>query len=198
MDLIHVEKYYPQIKERFPDLSEKQIDKIVKYGLKSFYLYTRSGADMLVRSNFFVAYFGHWFKSPKLMGGYRKLKWTIKYRIMYSREKIKFNGLYYFVGDQDLYDRLYGPKGKRNKTARKLRFNELYIYKIYEEATLQNKEYIFEFSYPEDLGYRYKLRDVTIANASCVSKRCRKRKYEFVSTNTKNETRKNQLVKRRT
>ena len=36
MKIAHVEDYYEKIKEKFPDLSIKQIDEIIKFGMRSF------------------------------------------------------------------------------------------------------------------------------------------------------------------
>lgn len=194
MDIIRAEKYYPQIKERFPELSEKQIDKIVKHGLRAFYMHTKNGADILVSSPYFTAYFGKLFRRNNIFLAYTKIKWTIKYRLLYTKSKKPFNGKYYFVTDQELNDPL--KKGRRRD---KVHFDELCIYKVYGESTLQNKEYIYEMDYPEDLGYKYTLKDVTVNKPRLVAKRCGYRTYNPVSIEgIRNETRKNKYMKRRT
>ena len=97
MDIIYAEKYYSQIKERYPDLSEKQIDKIIKYGLRSFFMHNSYGADVLIKSNYYTAYVGKLFMDESIFKKYRGIKNKIKLRIKYLRAKTKFNGKYYFL-----------------------------------------------------------------------------------------------------
>lgn len=61
MDIINPEKYYKQVQERFPELSIKQIDKIVKYGLRSFVGHNAIGGDVFLKSNYLAAYCGKLF-----------------------------------------------------------------------------------------------------------------------------------------
>ena len=70
MDIIYAEKYYKQIKERVPYLSEKQIDKIVKYGLRSFFAHNKLGADILLKSNYYTAYVGRLYNKMDLFARY--------------------------------------------------------------------------------------------------------------------------------
>ena len=192
MDIVHAEKYYSQIKERFPELNEKQIDAICKHGLRQLYSLSKSNADVCVRSPYYTAYFGKLFRKTMVYRRYYKIKWTVKYRLKYLREKPIFNGKYYFTADKDFYDLIYGKHSKKHK----LRVDEITIYKVYGEAALTDKEYIFEIDYPEDLGFKYKLIDSTIRNPKCIGKRFGYCKYEPISTKSFNEARKNKYVKR--
>ena len=96
MEIVHAEKYYKQIQERYPYLSEKQIDKIVKYGLRSFFAHNKFGADILLKSHYYTAYVGKLFNQVQLFAVYRIIKMKLKLRIKYKRSKQQFNGKYYF------------------------------------------------------------------------------------------------------
>lgn len=182
MDIIYAEKYYSQIKERYPDLSEKQIDKIIKYGLRSFFMHNSYGADVLIKSNYYTAYVGKLFMDDSIFRKYRGIKNKIKLRIKYLRAKTKFNGKYYFNLSKEVYNSIIKPqtKGKGRKRT-KFYFEELPIRKIYEECLIFNPDYIFELDYPEDVGFYRKLKKFTTRNFRLVAKKNGKGIIEPVS-----------------
>lgn len=149
MDIIYAEKYYKQIKERYPYLSEKQIDKIIKYGLRSFFAHNRFGGDVLLKSNYYTAYIGKLFNKMNFFAVYYNFKMRIKLRIKYKREKTIFNGKYYFGLKKEDYDRLFGRNKQKSK---KLKFEKMDIYKMYDECLLYNPDYVFEFEH-DDVGF---------------------------------------------
>ena len=81
MEIVNVEKYYDKIQERFPDLSKKQIDKIVKFGLRSYYNHNLYGGDVLNKSKYFTMYTGKLFGDNMLFYQYRMIKNKIKLSI---------------------------------------------------------------------------------------------------------------------
>lgn len=166
MDIIYAEKYYKQIKERFPYLSEKQIDKIVKYGLRSFFAHNKLGADILLKSNYYTAYVGRLYNKMDLFARYWAFKMRIKLRIKYRRSKVPFNGKYYIPLTQEEYNK-YFPRNGRKKFV----FNNVTIYKLYEECALYKPDYILEIDYPEDLGFVKKLKTHTTRNVRLYAKK---------------------------
>lgn len=114
MEIINPEKYYKQVQERFPELSIKQIDKIVKYGLRSFLGHNVIGGDVLLKSNYFVAYCGKLFMSENVYKKYTRIKKSIKARIRYRRAKKIYDGRYYFGMMKKDYKKYYVPYKKRN------------------------------------------------------------------------------------
>lgn len=76
MKVKHVQDYYPQIKERFPDLENWEIDKILKHGMRSLFMVTTYGADVLLNSPKlgFTMYFGKLFNKKDLQRKYANLK----------------------------------------------------------------------------------------------------------------------------
>lgn len=172
MDIIYAEKYYEQVQKRFPYLSIKQIDKIVKYGLRSFFMVTHHGGDILLKSNYYTAYVGKLYNKSELFWKYYKLKWAIKLRLKYVRSKSKFNGKYYFSMSKDFYENNYLPQcNKTGRRRKKFHFDKLVIYKIFEEAAIQNGSYVFELDYPTDLGFQQVMTDFTTSKFRLVSKR---------------------------
>jgi hypothetical protein len=166
MDIIYAEKYYKQIQERYPYLSEKQIDKIIKYGLRSFFVYNKLGGDVLLKSNYYTAYIGKLYNKIDLFAKYYNIKMRIKLRIKYRRAKTVFNGKYYFGLKKDEYNTLFG-KGKQK--SKKLKFDKLIIYKIYDECLLYNPDYVFEFDH-DDIGFQKAMRNFVVKRYHLIAK----------------------------
>ena len=79
MKIVHVEDYYEKIKEKFPDLSIKQIDEIIKFGMRSFYKFNAYGADVYLKTKYICFYIGKFFKSTKIFIDYWKKKKQTKH-----------------------------------------------------------------------------------------------------------------------
>lgn len=167
MDIVYAEKYYKQVKERFPMLSEKQIDKIIKYGLRSFFAHNKFGGDVLLKSNYYTGYVGRLFTNMKFFAFYYVNKMKLKMRIKYKRAKTVFNGKYYFGFKDSEYQELFG---KNRKKSRVLYFPEIKIYKMYEECALHKPDYIFEFDHKEE-GFCEKKKKFKISRYHLVAKR---------------------------
>ena len=167
MDIVYAEKYYKQVQERFPCLSEKQIDKIIKYGLRSFFAHNKFGGDVLLKSNYYGAYIGRSFFNMKLFSIYYVCKMKIKMRIKYKRAKTVFDGKYYFGLKKDVYESLFGKNKKKKKI---LKFEKIGIYKIYDECALYKPDYIFEFEHKDEGFCKYK-KNFKISRYHLIAKR---------------------------
>lgn len=152
MDIVYPERYYDKMKEKFPELSETQIEKIVTYGIRSLFMVSHYGADVKVQQRRFFLYFGQILQKSDTYTKYRRLKLTIKNRLLYSRDKKVYNGKYYFILSDDLYKEL--PNKKKGKY---IPFENIYIYKIQKEAELWSGSYLYEIDYPEDIGFKKRL-----------------------------------------
>lgn len=111
MDIVYPDKYFAKIKEKFPELSDAQIKKIIYYGIRALYIMTYYNVDIKCQQNEFFAYFGEIFKNETDYNKYRLLKMTAKYRVLYSREKKPYSGKYYFILSKDLHEKM--PKNKK-------------------------------------------------------------------------------------
>lgn len=195
MDIVYAEKYFKQVQERFPYLSEKQIEKIVKYGLRSFFAHNKLGADILLKSNYYTAYIGKLFNKMNLFAYYYNIKMKLKLRIKHKRKRRPFNGRYYFSMNEEDYQKYFGPRKSKQK---KIKFDKLRIYKLYEELALYKPAYIFEFEH-EDVGYCRLLHNYTVRRMHLVGKKNKDGKVEPVSNNVKKnyETNSNKRIQRR-
>lgn len=167
MDIVYAEKYYKQIKEKFPYLSEKQIDKIVKYGLRSFFAHNKFGGDVLLKSQYYTAYAGKLFNNTSLFSIYYNIKSKLKLRIKYKRSKQQFDGKYYFGLKKEQYEELFGGMKKKSKI---LKFDKLSIFKLYEECLLNKPDYVFEFNH-EDGPFYISWKKAKISRYHLIAKR---------------------------
>ena len=172
MEIVGVEKYYDKIKERFPELTKKQIERIVKFGLRSYYNHNLYGGDVLNKSRYFTMYTGKLFSDNLLFYQYRLIKNKIKLRIKYKRSKTKYDGFYYFgLTEEEFvnYKKQFKKTGRRRK---KVIFDNIYAYKIKEECFANHKyKHFFKLAYPADVGFVLKLYDYTTRNFEYIFKR---------------------------
>lgn len=195
MELVTCEKYYKNVLEKFPELSEKQLDKIVKHGLSTLYLYNLYGGDVLLKNPKYTMYFGRLFKDNIIFAKYSKLKWKIKLRIKYRKAKTKYDGYYYF-GLTDEWFEKYKSQIKHFGRKRKIfHFDYIYLYKILEECEHdQRLNHFFRIKYPEDCGFLMRKENYDIHDAEYIYRRNTKDKtIEPVSY----EGNRNKCVKRR-
>lgn len=195
MNLVTCDKYYDKIIERWPELTYKQVDKIIKRGLNSLYLYNLYGGDVLLKSPLYVMYFGKLFKNGGVFHNYWKIKWKIKLRIQYKKSKTKYDGYYYFgLTDKEFqeYKHKIKPTGKRRQV---IHFDKIVLYKILEECFI-HKEYkhIFRIKYPEDCGFIMKKEKWAAKDFDYMYKRNKDNLIEPVSYEQKSS---NKYVKRR-
>ena len=147
MDITNPEQYYKQIQERFPELSLKQIDKICKYGLRSFAGHTMIGGDILLKAPYFTGYCGKLFMQHEIYRKYVYIKKCIKARIHYRRAKKIYDGRYYFGMMKKNYNKFYKPYKKKNNKG--MHVEHMAAFKSYEECTIIPWDYVFEWYRPE-------------------------------------------------
>ena len=56
--MVNVKDYYDYIKQQFPDVSTKDIKRILNYGFKQLYLLNSYGGDVIIKDNDFWSYIG--------------------------------------------------------------------------------------------------------------------------------------------
>lgn len=172
MDIIHAEKYYKQVQERFPYLSLKQIEKIIQHGLRRFFFINKHGGDVLLKSNYYTSYVGRLFFRTDAFWKYWTIKWAVKVRIKYCMNRTPFNGKYYFILTEDQYKKYIKSQQKtRGRRRTRYTFDELKIYKLFDECAIHKGDYIFELDYPTDIGFCKKFTNWTISKFRLVSKR---------------------------
>lgn len=192
MELVRCEKYYDLVQQRWPELSHKQIDKIVKHGLLNLYMYNLYGADILLKTNDYTMYFGKLFKSDLVFYKYWLIKWKIKLRMKYLKAKTKYDGYYYFGLTESEWEK-YKEQKKHRRT--KMHFDQLMLFKIREECELHHQlKYIFRVPFPEDCGFRMYKKDWTTKGVEYIAKRNKDNTIEPISYEQKSS---NKYIQRR-
>lgn len=196
MELVTCEKYYEKVKERFPGLTYGQIDRIVKHGLLSYYMVNAYGGDVLFKHPKYTMYTGRLFKNKLSFYKYWRLKWKIKLRIKYYRNKTKFDGYYYFGMNEDEFKNYQSQfKKKVGKRRTKIKLDNVFMYKILDEAVLDHsKKYFFKIAYPEDCGFIMNKKEYVARDIQYILKRNKDNSIEPVSYE---QTNSNKYVKRR-
>lgn len=181
MEIVGVEKYYDKIQERFPGLTKKQIDRILKFGLRSYYNHNLYGGDVLNKSPQFTMYTGKLFCDNLVFYKYWLLKNKIKLRIKYKRSKTRYDGFYYFGLSESEFENYKKQFGKTRRR-KKFTFERIYAFKIKEECLLNNRyKHIFKLKYPVDVGFVLKLNNYTTRNFEYIFKRNKDNKIEPIS-----------------
>lgn len=190
MELATCDKYYDKVLERFPLLTKKQVEKIIKHGLCSVYLLNLYGGDVLLRHPKYVMYFGKLFNDNLVFTKYALIKWKIKLRIKYKKQKRKYDGYYYF----GLTDELFNEKYVKARKKRAFRLDGVMFHKILEELTLDRRvTHFFRMPYPDDCGFTMYKKDYIVRNAEYICRRTKDNIIEPVSY----ERNRDKCVKRR-
>lgn len=169
MEIKRVNDYYEKVKEKFPDLTQKEVEDILTYGFKAFYLINLYGADVLLKSWNYTMYIGHMFRDIKKFWEYWHFKSTLKLRIKYKRKKPIYDGYYYFGLSEDDYKK-YGLDKKHGRKS--VTFDHLILYKIKEEAFLyKNSKYFYKIAIKEDCGFTQDLTNFKTNQFSLIAKR---------------------------
>jgi hypothetical protein len=92
-----VNDYYEEMYKLFPQISKKDIQRILNYGFKSLYLHNSYGGDTLITDSNFWCYIGTLRNDSLKHFKYYINKLSVKLRILYKRKKIQWNGYYYFA-----------------------------------------------------------------------------------------------------
>jgi len=183
MNIVYPDKYFNKIQEKFPELSEKQIREIVYYGIRALFIMSHYNVDIKCQQGTFFAYFGELMRHEADYKKYRKLKLTARHRVLYSRAKVPYSGKYYFMLSKEVHDKM--PK---NKKIDEWPLEFVIGYKIREEAELQRGTYLYEFDWPEDVGYSKKFNTKDISHYKYIAKRDSYTKFLPVSTEDKEKT----------
>lgn len=158
MEIRRIEDYYDRIKEKFPELTEKQISKILTFGFRSFYTCNLYGGDVLSKSPYLTVYCGKTFVDTLKFLKYREMKLRIKLRVKYKRNKTKWDGYYYFgLNDEDFeYYKSQMKKPGKGRRRLKFHFKKIKLHKIIEEVLLSKKfNHVFRIPYPLDAGFAF-------------------------------------------
>lgn len=165
-----IEDYIPQIKEKFPYLTESDIRLILKYGWRLIYLANLAGCDTLITStsNKFWFYIGNLTKNPLRHFNYYRKQLIRKIQFIYRRLKPEWDGSYYTaLSEEEAKDLTTIRKGKKKQN---YIFNNKCIFKYKDACKLYYSTfpYIIKFYYIVDVGFKRYYKILKIKNPEIV------------------------------
>lgn len=141
----YIQDYYKEIHSRFPVIPISDIKRILNFSWKSLYLHNSYGGDTFVTDKDLWCYIGHLKKDSVKYFLYYIKKLSIKLRVLYKRNKIEWDGYYYFALSDKQYQEYRSQKNRRGRPRKKFTFSNIFLYQILDECKIQEhcKRYIF-------------------------------------------------------
>lgn len=157
MEIKTVKDYYEQLYQRFPNVPKKDIQRIVGYGWKSLYLHNSYGGDTFIQDRDLWCYIGHLKKDSIKYFHYYIRKLSVKLRVLYKRNKIQWDGYYYFALTNPQYQEYLNQKNKKGRPKKNFTFTNVFMYQILDECKIREsgKKYIFRIPYIDKVNFRF-------------------------------------------
>ena len=157
MEIKTIKDYYEQLYERFPGVPKKDIQRILNYGWKSLYLHNSYGGDTFIQDKELWCYIGHLKKDSIQYFLYYIKKLSVKLRVLYKRNKIQWDGYYYFALTDKQYDEYVNQKNKRGRPKKNFIFTKVFMYQILDECKIREfgKRYIFRIPYLSKVNFKF-------------------------------------------
>lgn len=170
MQIKYIKDYYEPLYEMFPDVPKKDVQRILNYGWKALYLHNSYGGDTIITDKDFWSYIGTLRKDSLKHFMYYIKKLTIKLRVLYKRNKIPWDGYYYFALTDKQYEDYLKQKNKKGRPKKIFKYGNQVLYKILDECKIQeyNRKYIFRIPYISDLGLSFYKQDLTSDKAELI------------------------------
>lgn len=149
--------YYEEMYKLFPDVPKNDIKKILSLGWKTLYLYNSMGADVVIKDKNFWSYIGY-LKSDSLeYFKYYVKKLATKFRILYKRFRIKWDGYYYFAVYPHQYEKIKNQQKSKGRKRKYFTFENILLYQILDECKIEQyaAPYIFKVSLPVNHGFKF-------------------------------------------
>lgn len=145
-----IDDYVDQLHEKYPEMSKKDILKILKMGFNFYRKLITIGCGVNIGSNEMAT-------RTQKVGGKDKLAYkenlaARKARVKWNRSDKEFDGYYYFALGKNQFAELDQEKLKKKC---KLKFKHIWLFKSAEECWLRHsyKDHFFKLRYPVDCGF---------------------------------------------
>lgn len=152
----YIKDYYEIIHEKFPQILISDIKRILNFGWKSVYLHNSYGGDVIIKNRQFWCYMGYLKNDTLKYFHYYIKKLSIKIRILYRRNKIEWDGYYYFALTNNQYSEYIKQKNKMGRPKKYFKFINVMLYQILDECKLQEsgKRYIFKIPFTDVIRFK--------------------------------------------
>lgn len=148
--------YYEEMYKLFPDVPKQDIKKILSLGWKNLYLYNSMGADTVIRDKDFWCYIGYLKKDSLEYFKYYVKKLSTKFRILYKRLKIKWDGYYYFALQPSQHEKIVAQQKSRGRKRKYYTFENIVLYQILDECKVTESAapYIYRVPFDVNIGFK--------------------------------------------
>lgn len=183
----YVKDYLPILQDKFPEFSIEDLENIIKHGNVSLYnIIIRNGDVFLsskIEGKMFKLLIGRvTFQSIAHKIRYAIGKMIVRVRYLYKKQKIKWDGYYYFGLTDEKFKSIY--LNKRNIV---FKFGDIALYKILDECLLNlNYDHFFRIKPYSSLGHKLYIKDYSTDKAEYFLKRSFDG-YELTSNNITRE-----------
>ena len=169
----YIKDYYNEVKSKFPQVSISDIKRILNFSWKSIYLHNSYGGDTFITDNNLWCYIGHLKKDSIKYFLYYIKKLSLKLRVLYKRNKIEWDGFYYFALSDKQYAEYVSQKNRRGRPRKNFTFSNIYLYQILDECRIQEyyKKYIFKIPLISKIKYKFFSTKITSDKAELIIKR---------------------------
>ena len=152
----YIKDYYDEMHNKFPEVPILDLKRILNFSWKSIYLHNSYGGDTFITGKDLWCYIGHLKKDPIKYFLYYIKKLSIKLRVLYKRNKIEWDGYYYFALSDKQYNEYISQKNKRGRP-KKFTFSNVLFYQILDECKIQEyyKKYIFKVPFIAKIKYKF-------------------------------------------
>lgn len=153
--------YIYELQEQFPEFSIDDLDSIIKFGSRNLYKMIFRSADIFfiskINNQMFKLIFGK-VNFPDITSKIKYIlrKMSVKFKILYKRRKIKWDGYYYFGLTESQFENYesqmsswFKDPEKKRRRYRNTKFNygTVTLFKLYDECKL-NYIYTYFFRVP--------------------------------------------------
>ena len=145
-----IDDYVDQLHEIYPEMSKKDILKILKMGFHFYRKLITIGCGVNIGSNEMATRTQKVGVKDKL--AYKENLAARKARVKWNRSDKEFDGYYYFALGKNQFAELDQEKLKKKC---KLKFKHIWLFKSAEECWLRHsyKDHFFKLRYPVDCGF---------------------------------------------
>ena len=145
-----IDDYVDQLHEKYPEMSKKDILKILKMGFNFYRKLITIGCGVNIGSNEMATRTQKVGVKDKL--AYKENLAARKARVKWNRSDKEFDGYYYFALGKNQFAELDQEKLKKKC---KLKFKHIWLFKSAEECWLRHsyKDHFFKLRYQVDCGF---------------------------------------------
>lgn len=182
MKITNVNDYVKKVHEKFPELTESEIKRILEYALKMILYYVRLGNDVSIIMRKFFFFIGE--IPNNSLSVFQKYCYKLSKRInhMFFRTKSQWDGYYYFSRSENQYIEYL----KQNKKKKKV-FKDVFLYKLLEEVKVHDSSapYIFRLSEDKTKWYKKYYSEIKTDKAELIIHRDPLNMHDLMVSNNK-------------